>query len=289
MEEIVIVGAGPTGLWLAAELRLQGTSVTVLEVRRERDPHSRALTIHPRTLEILGMRGLADDFIAMRPPAAHRPLRGPGNTAGLQRPGDALPLHPVSAPGAHRGAAGGTRARTRRADPSRTPGDGAGAGRGSRPRRGGGTRGPVPAGSAVRRGMRRHPQPGPGSRGDRLSRHRHVGVGMAGRCRPRPAARRPGQRVRPGWWRDGGAHDGRPDPPRRRRPGRPPERPPRRTDPGGSAGEDGTGPGHRLRNARPLLALPLRERHPAGRRLPRGPGPPGGRRRACTSRPAASG
>ncbi|WP_326691708.1 FAD-dependent monooxygenase [Streptomyces sp. NBC_01795] len=69
MEEIVIVGAGPTGLWLAAELRLQGTSVTVLEVRRERDPHSRALTIHPRTLEILGMRGLADDFIA-----AGRPL-----------------------------------------------------------------------------------------------------------------------------------------------------------------------------------------------------------------------
>lgn len=62
-EEVVVVGAGPTGLWLAAELRLQGVPVTVLEARAERDPHSKALTLHPRTLEILGMRGLADDFV----------------------------------------------------------------------------------------------------------------------------------------------------------------------------------------------------------------------------------
>ncbi|MEU2731196.1 FAD-dependent monooxygenase [Streptomyces griseoviridis] len=62
-EEIVIVGAGPTGLWLAAELRLQGVPVTVLEARGERDPYSKALTVHPRTVEILGMRGLADAFV----------------------------------------------------------------------------------------------------------------------------------------------------------------------------------------------------------------------------------
>ncbi|WP_399894272.1 FAD-dependent monooxygenase [Streptomyces sp. BBFR51] len=62
-EEVVVVGAGPTGLWLAAELRLQGVPVTVLEARTERDPHSKALTLHPRTLEILGMRGLADTFV----------------------------------------------------------------------------------------------------------------------------------------------------------------------------------------------------------------------------------
>ncbi|MEU1291050.1 FAD-dependent monooxygenase [Streptomyces sp. NPDC005840] len=62
-EEIVVVGAGPTGLWLAAELRLQGVPVTVLEARTERDPHSKALTVHPRTVEILGMRGLADAFV----------------------------------------------------------------------------------------------------------------------------------------------------------------------------------------------------------------------------------
>ena len=63
MEDVVIVGAGPTGLWLAAELRLQGVSATVLEAKREPEPHSKALTLHPRTIEILGMRGIADDFV----------------------------------------------------------------------------------------------------------------------------------------------------------------------------------------------------------------------------------
>ncbi|GGK76859.1 FAD-dependent monooxygenase [Streptomyces flaveus] len=68
MEEVIVVGAGPTGLWLAAELRLQGVPVTVLEARRERNPHSKALTVHPRTVEILGMRGLADDFVGAGTP-----------------------------------------------------------------------------------------------------------------------------------------------------------------------------------------------------------------------------
>ncbi|WP_258348460.1 FAD-dependent monooxygenase [Saccharopolyspora gregorii] len=63
MEDVVIVGAGPTGLWLAAELRLQGVSATVLEAKREPEPHSKALTLHPRTIEILGMRGIADEFV----------------------------------------------------------------------------------------------------------------------------------------------------------------------------------------------------------------------------------
>ncbi|GAA5165784.1 FAD-dependent monooxygenase [Amycolatopsis dongchuanensis] len=62
MTDVLIAGAGPTGLWLAAELRLQGVAVTVLEARRERSPHSKALTLHPRTLEIFAMRGIADRF-----------------------------------------------------------------------------------------------------------------------------------------------------------------------------------------------------------------------------------
>lgn len=64
MEQVIVVGAGPVGLWLAAELRLQGVQVTVLEAREERDPHSKALTVHPRTLEVLAFRGLADPFLA---------------------------------------------------------------------------------------------------------------------------------------------------------------------------------------------------------------------------------
>ena len=73
MEQVVVVGGGPVGLWLAAELRLGGASVTVLEAREERDPHSKALTIHPRTLEVLACRGIVDRFLALgvRIPSGH--------------------------------------------------------------------------------------------------------------------------------------------------------------------------------------------------------------------------
>lgn len=63
MPDVVIVGAGPTGLWLAGELRLGGASVSVLETRRSPDPNSKALTIHPRTVEIFDCRGVVDPFL----------------------------------------------------------------------------------------------------------------------------------------------------------------------------------------------------------------------------------
>ncbi|SCL31198.1 FAD-dependent monooxygenase [Micromonospora inyonensis] len=73
MCDVVIVGAGPTGLWLAAELRLGGAAVVVLEAREERDPHSKALTIHPRTLELFDCRGVLEAFLAegLRIPNGH--------------------------------------------------------------------------------------------------------------------------------------------------------------------------------------------------------------------------
>ncbi|MFI6226042.1 FAD-dependent monooxygenase [Micromonospora echinospora] len=73
MHDVVIVGAGPTGLWLAAELRLGGAAVVVLEAREERDPHSKALTIHPRTLELFDCRGVLEPFLAegLRIPNGH--------------------------------------------------------------------------------------------------------------------------------------------------------------------------------------------------------------------------
>ncbi|GAA2876966.1 monooxygenase [Streptosporangium fragile] len=63
MEQVIIVGAGPTGLWAACELRRAGVPVLLLERRTERSPHSKALTVHPRTIEVLAMRGLEKVFL----------------------------------------------------------------------------------------------------------------------------------------------------------------------------------------------------------------------------------
>jgi 2-polyprenyl-6-methoxyphenol hydroxylase-like FAD-dependent oxidoreductase len=73
MDEVIIVGAGPVGLWLACELRLGGVPVTVLETRDAADPHSKGPTLHPRTLEIFDCRGLIGRFLAegMRIPSGH--------------------------------------------------------------------------------------------------------------------------------------------------------------------------------------------------------------------------
>ncbi|MFF5306048.1 FAD-dependent monooxygenase [Streptomyces sp. NPDC013161] len=62
-QQVVIAGAGPVGLWLAAELRLAGITVTVVEPRLEPDPKSKALTVHPRTIELLASRGLEKPFL----------------------------------------------------------------------------------------------------------------------------------------------------------------------------------------------------------------------------------
>jgi 2-polyprenyl-6-methoxyphenol hydroxylase-like FAD-dependent oxidoreductase len=58
---------------LAAELRLGGASVVVLESRSEPDPRSKALTLHPRTVELLAAREVGERFLAEggRVPTGH--------------------------------------------------------------------------------------------------------------------------------------------------------------------------------------------------------------------------
>ncbi|MEU3493132.1 FAD-dependent monooxygenase [Kitasatospora cineracea] len=62
--DVLVVGAGPTGLLLAGDLAAAGLRVAVLEKRAEESGLTRAFAVHARTLELLDARGLADELIA---------------------------------------------------------------------------------------------------------------------------------------------------------------------------------------------------------------------------------
>ncbi|MFE3093566.1 FAD-dependent monooxygenase [Streptomyces sp. NPDC059248] len=62
--DVVIAGAGPTGLMLACELRLAGADVVIAERLPRRSDETRAGGLHSRTLEVLDQRGVLDRFLA---------------------------------------------------------------------------------------------------------------------------------------------------------------------------------------------------------------------------------
>ncbi|MFI8191549.1 rifampin monooxygenase [Streptomyces sp. NPDC085946] len=65
MTDVIIVGAGPTGLMLAAELRLHDVRVLVLERLSEPTGQSRGQGLHARSVEMMDQRGLLDRFLAV--------------------------------------------------------------------------------------------------------------------------------------------------------------------------------------------------------------------------------
>jgi rifampicin monooxygenase len=79
--DVIVVGGGPTGLMLAAELRLQGVSALVLERDAEPTPYVRALGLHARSVEVMDSRGLLDEFLAH---GTKYPLGG--HFAGIGKP-----------------------------------------------------------------------------------------------------------------------------------------------------------------------------------------------------------
>ncbi|MGW2598681.1 FAD-dependent monooxygenase [Streptomyces klenkii] len=92
--EVLVVGAGPAGLLLACELALAGVRTRVVDKRAQTHRESRALNLHPRSIELMDMRGLAGRFLA-----AGRTVPGWQFTASLKRPLDFTALdtrHPYA-------------------------------------------------------------------------------------------------------------------------------------------------------------------------------------------------
>ena len=63
--DVLIAGAGPTGLMLAAELALAGVDAAIIERRESQHlAGSRAGGLHSRTIEVFDMRGIVDRFLS---------------------------------------------------------------------------------------------------------------------------------------------------------------------------------------------------------------------------------
>jgi 2-polyprenyl-6-methoxyphenol hydroxylase-like FAD-dependent oxidoreductase len=61
--DVLVVGAGPTGLTLAAQLQAFGATVRIVDRQLDRVHESRALAVQPRTLEVLRGLGVAQELI----------------------------------------------------------------------------------------------------------------------------------------------------------------------------------------------------------------------------------
>jgi 2-polyprenyl-6-methoxyphenol hydroxylase-like FAD-dependent oxidoreductase len=61
--DVLIIGAGPVGLFLANECARRGLRWRLVEARSGQSEHSKALAIFPRTLEVFDMAGIAAPFL----------------------------------------------------------------------------------------------------------------------------------------------------------------------------------------------------------------------------------
>jgi 2-polyprenyl-6-methoxyphenol hydroxylase-like FAD-dependent oxidoreductase len=61
--DVLVVGAGPTGLALSAQLAAYGVAHRLVDRLADRTGESRALAIQPRTLEVLAPRGVTGELV----------------------------------------------------------------------------------------------------------------------------------------------------------------------------------------------------------------------------------
>ncbi len=96
--DVIVAGAGPAGLMLAAELRLAGADVIVLEKEEGPTAESRGMGFTARTLEVFDQRGLLPRFGELN--------RSPGGHFG------SVPVNFAVADGAHASVTGVPQAQT---------------------------------------------------------------------------------------------------------------------------------------------------------------------------------
>ena len=63
-KQVLVVGAGPVGLTMAAELARYGVPVRIVDKAAARTDKSKALVLWSRTLELIDRMGCADAFVA---------------------------------------------------------------------------------------------------------------------------------------------------------------------------------------------------------------------------------
>ena len=80
MVDVLVIGGGPVGLFMAALLLQHGVSVRVLEQRTGAQPHSRAIGIHPPSLDALQGIGVAPAMVAEGVPIRRGIAIGGGRT-----------------------------------------------------------------------------------------------------------------------------------------------------------------------------------------------------------------
>ena len=62
--DVLIAGAGPTGLTTAIELARRNVNVRIIERRTQPSTRSKALVVHARTLEFMDILGIADEMVS---------------------------------------------------------------------------------------------------------------------------------------------------------------------------------------------------------------------------------
>lgn len=92
--DVVVVGAGPTGLVLAAQLAKQGSRVRIVDQADVRAPLSRAIGLHARTLELFDGMGILDRFLEIGHPVHAIEIFADGEPLVSHRMEDVESEHP---------------------------------------------------------------------------------------------------------------------------------------------------------------------------------------------------